>query len=559
MKQENLERFRRFLEELRITEEFSKHYDADRIGDVSLDDYLMGVDEDRVFIDGFREDYDDWGFWQDTDIAWHNELKKSVPIEPVQTDSVVTVPDYKFCPACWQLKPANDFQLRKAERDGLSAYCRNCMHKLQKKQRDFEKSTFGCYELLAYNGRIYLNLELSAVIRKGEFNHCGLRHHNGNLFLVFCETKKKKNLKYYSLSGGVSILDDDLFKDVLDTMGVKGSVAYHLHVTTNMSKKPGAATIQVLEALTPEEYQRSPISYETKEAVASQSASQQAKGQLSEYSLTEGYKLCASCLRPKALKDFGKHDQTVDGLRTNCFNCSNGVGSHYVLRDNVIIYFAGKLFFGPELSRRISAQYKSCYLIHDYDPFILGLSKLNVTPYRGKRQLTVSKTSGTVSLHSCSLLDSLVRMHELDPLHAYWTLGTYCDTESGEPYIAIKDFKPWNFLNDEGLKEVYQAMDVTEKPPIDFEEESPAPTVDDKQGKELTFEEKVKLLDDFLDKYGFTFNELVRLFFSVLKSQFEKLDSGVETAFLEEYMAKSLKSLGWKLQRPVKVIKYEEF
>lgn len=599
MTKKQIELFDSFLSDLNMTTLFRGRFADDNLNDgvavryASYEEYLELVSEKEVFSFLTREDCPDRDLWATTADLWEDALREAATTEDTTEDPAdaperepdVALPDkYKFCPSCWQLKDVNDFG-----RNFLgirNAYCRSCYNQYRKsKNTQHETSDFSVYEALLINGIIYLNMTLAQLLRGKQMNHCGLRHHEGQLFLVFCEQKHHRNLKFYK-NGGVSINDGALVADVLETLGAPGDGPYHLHISTNRSKRFDAVTIQVLRAVTHHDYLEHPFvkpeekpdeqAEEKEDATVNNpddvqqpstvtddeqegdaSLPKQQDCPLTKASSTMGYKLCISCLCPLPLSDYHKCATEYDGQSRVCRSCTKADFSHDSKLHYDAVYFGGRLFFDEYYSESLHDRRK-CEISFDKNnlPHIIVKSPLY---YSGslKSSFTCSQHSGAVALRDEAILNVLEQAFHLDKRHAYRFEMDYHFDNYGNMEIIILNCQPW-YWKDECTDYLYSIMfnpQPTEQntQPAETSEQVAEPVTTEPHM--LTDEEAKEKMNEFFTLYpSITVKQLHRIL-----SQGYGADEETGINKYELGLAAYLKERDWKLQMPIRVIKYENF
>ena len=599
MTKNEIELFNSFLSDLNMADSFRERFSekCSELGGVSYEEYLTQVSEKKVFDFMTEEEEPDHELWLATADLWKEALQESEVSGDVTEERAdaptpepeISLPEkYKFCPSCWHLKDVNDFGRSFL---GLrNAYCRACYGQYRKPDFKHETADYSVYEAILINATIYLNMTLAQLLRDKQMNHCGLRHHEGQLFLVFCEQKHHRNLKFYK-NGGVSINDKALCEDVLQTLGVSGDGPYHLHISTNRSKRFDAVTIQVLRAVThrdylehpfvkPEEKQEENTAEQAEEKVedavnentvavqqpstvtgdeqeGDTSSSKKQDASLTNASSTKGYKLCISCLRILPISDFHKNIGEYDGQSRICRSCTKTDFSHDSKLHYDAVYFGGRLFFDEYYSESLRDRRK-CEISFDKNnlPHIIAKSPLY---YNGslKSSFTCSQHSGAVALRDEAILNVIEQAFQLDKGHAYRFELDYHFDNYGNMEIIILNCQLW-YWKDECTDHLYSNM---------F---NPQPTVQNTQSSEaseqvaepvttephvLTDEEVKEKMKEFFTLYP---SITIKQLHGVL-SQGYGADEETGINKYELGLAAYLKERDWKLQMPIRVIKYENF
>lgn len=606
MTKKEIELFNSFLTDLNMTGLFQDRYAENRsvlgseFHDASYEEYLTKVSEKNVFDFMTSEECPDRELWLTTAELWKDALQEAdssgdaseeQPGDTSVSTMEVVIPDkFKFCPSCWQLKDVNDFG-----RNFLgirNAYCRACYSQYRKtSDNKHEPSDFSVYEAIMTNNTLYLNMTLSQQLRDKQMNHCGLRHHEGQLFLVFCEQKHHRNLKLYK-NGGVSVNDSALCADVLATMSATGNGPFHLHISVNRSKKFDAVTIQVLRVVTHKDYLEHPFvipnekgeehpeeKVEAVEAAAAISENTDAVQQpstvtddeqegdaslpkqqdcpLTEASSTMGYKLCISCLRPLPVSDYHKCATEYDGQNRVCRSCTKTDFSHDSKLHYDAVYFGGRIFFDKYYSESLRDRRNCEVSIDKIDlPHIIAKSPLY---YNGslKSSFTCSQHSGAVALRDEAILNVIDQAFHLDKNHAYVFTLDYRFDNYGNMDIMFCKYQQWDWkeeypdtlLSEDsvGLPSVQNTQPAETSEQV-VEPVTPEPHV-------LTDEEVKEKMKEFFTLYP---SITIKQLHGVL-SQGYGADEETGINKYELGLAAYLKERDWKLQMPIRVIKYENF
>lgn len=584
MTKKEIELFNSFLTDLNMSALFKGRVEE---SNASYDGYLSEVSTEEVFGFVTEEHCPDRDMWLATADLWQDALREAKPSDAADDEELAVTPvvepepvmpdKYKFCPSCWQLKDVNDFGRNFI---GIrNTYCRDCYIQYRNPTLQHAPVGFSVYEAIQINSIVYLNMALAELLREKKMNHCGLRHHEGQLFLVFCEQKKHRNLKYYK-NGGVSIMDAALCADILETLSVTDGGPYHLHISLNRSKRFDAVTIQVLRAVTHKEYLQHPfvkaeekqeIQEEQQEAMVSTSSvdqqpsavaddgqgivstpSNSPSSPLSDSSSTKGYKFCISCLRPLPLTDYYKSVYEYDGMARVCKSCVNYDFSHDSSFSADAVYFGGRLFFSKEISEMISDRRKCEIETASSDKEFVVLRIPNAGGYPGssrRSDFTSCQRSGTVALREESLLHELENTLHLDKDHAYRFLFSPETDASGNLRLFIGYPLEWQWKND--YPELLADTDH-EVPSLDaVQHEEPSVSAP----QPLSEAEVAAKMKEFFTLYP---SITIKQLHNILSQAY---DADEETGInkYELGLAAYLKERDWKLQMPVRVIKYEEF
>lgn len=113
------------------------------------------------------------------------------------------------------------------------------------------------YEGILFFDRIYLNGELSTLLKVDGYNYCEVSKETvmdiDRLYMVFSR-KEKGNIEYSKNTVGSYIVDFEVVNRVLEFWNLKSGEQYHLHITRNTSKTGNTICVQILRCTTHEEY-----------------------------------------------------------------------------------------------------------------------------------------------------------------------------------------------------------------------------------------------------------------------------------------------------------------
>ena len=614
MRQIEINTFNKFLTEAGIREEYMAQFTNSRVEKTdTIDSFMSSVKPANVFTDGFNPELVSDTEWQAAKNLWTEYMDDHLPSKPA----------FKFCPCCWQLKPISSFTVHTQEVDGYSVYCKECLTPKKWMMKHPDEKPEGCmtpYECILLDDHIYLNMELSLLIREKGFKHCGLRHQDGRLFFIFCEKSSKKNLRF-SKTGGVSIIDQSLIDDVIRSMKVNFTDPVHLRVTTNKAIKPSAVTIEILQCFSHEDYMKNPI----KNPVIKDDHNEERPldvhkedGELpDERSYTAGYKFCIRCCTPKPVSEFNKNTSYFDGYNRYCRECTRPKATSVKKKIpmNIAILFGDKIFFSPEVSKMIRTSLsRSCTVMKNNKGCSLFFNRSIPNKNPNASMFISCESSGITAFKDESEIDKLREFFHLEKEYAYnLRLFIRQSTPTRPLVLVIKDTTPYCFREDVGLVHTHNSEEqgiTSDQQPSEVLEDNHTHQLNSKTwsdiAKELedpTFQNHVPA--DIKSQAGKTilwligemkkvwnkqdqpttdmnlqaesatlpansepFKDILRYLISDdptqgLTAKFVKHHDNPDymegIVALEKTFANALKAVGWKLQRPVKVVHYEEF
>ena len=610
MKQIEINTFNQFLIEAGIRDEYTAQFANSRIDKTdNIDSFMSSVKSANVFTDGFNPELISDIDWQAAANLWKEYRDEHLPSKPV----------FKFCPCCWQLKPISSFNVHTQEANGFSVYCRECVTPKKWMENHPDENPKGCmtpYECILLGDHIFLNMEISKLIREKGFKHCGLRHEEGRLFLIFCEKNSKKNLRF-SKTGGVSIIDQSLIDDVIRSMKVNFTDPVHLRVTTNKSLKPSAVTIEVLQCFSHEDYVNNPVAKGNDNEERPLDVHKEDDERPDERSCTSGYKFCINCCTPKPVSEFNKNTFNFDGYHHYCRECvkSKDTSVNNKIPISTAILFGDKIFFSPEVSNMIKISLsRSCTVMKNNKGCSLFFNKSNHDKNPNASMFTSCKSSGVTALKDENEINKLREYFNLDKEYAYnLRLFIRQSTPTRPLVLVIKGFTPYCFrdnVNSDQIDNSEKSGSISDQQHSEALEDSYIQQLYDKIWSDFHLSDIVKELEDPIfqkqvpanikSQAGEIILWLIREMKKVWSNQDQtdndkSMDSqtnsdpfkdvirylvsndptqDMTTKFvkhhdnpdyeesivaLEETFANALKAVGWKLQRPVKVVHYEEF
>lgn len=295
MTAEYINMFTNFLSSYGIYGDYAKYYDDHNTDcrdkskpvDIEIHDFLSRVSEKQVFRSGFDAENNSMAsFWKDAESLWLEEIKTHLPSKINGSADAANSPSqepqqpasgWKYCLKCQQVKPVNEFTF-KASDNMRHCYCHTCMSS----KYDVNAPVLSAYECVISDQRIYLNNTLTDLLVEKDFNHCGLRHENHKIFMIFCHVDRHKNLRKLKY-GGISLNDETIFDDVCRYFSIAPNQVYHLHISQNLSKKNTAVTVEILRCLSHDDYLEKPFVFkEAKPEVKKEVAKEPAVEQLVE-------------------------------------------------------------------------------------------------------------------------------------------------------------------------------------------------------------------------------------------------------------------------------------
>jgi len=105
--------------------------------------------------------------------------------------------------------------------------------------------------------RIYLNGELSTLLKVDGYNHCEIVKENitgdDRIYMVF-SCKEKGNIEYSKSTVGAYIVDSEAVSQILDFWNLRSGEQYHLHFTRNTSKTGTTMCVQILRCISHVDY-----------------------------------------------------------------------------------------------------------------------------------------------------------------------------------------------------------------------------------------------------------------------------------------------------------------
>ena len=272
-------------------------------------------------------------------------------------------------------------------------------------------------------------------------------------------------------------------------------------------------------------------------------------------SLSSGYKFCPCCYRLKKVSEFTANANNPDGLNIYCRQCFSAKDQkkHDVeMSVHHAVYSQNRIFFSPEFAEIIKSK---------------GLIGATITKRKGHLFLSFVKKSKTRNLKwykrndgfsviDLSISKAVASFFKQTVEDAFY-LHISRNTSKKDDMVTVEiirmytpeDMKSIKFvkrteLSSQGL--VSKKEEQEEQPKQDY-------TFDDKREAIQKLRLKMNISDEeFADIITDDF-----IFFAAIphpsNEEMEKRDK------IENLLAKTLKHYGWKLQRPVRIVQYEEF
>lgn len=277
-------------------------------------------------------------------------------------------------------------------------------------------------------------------------------------------------------------------------------------------------------------------------------------------STASGYKFCTHCYQLKKVHQFSNEKSRIDGYSPYCKDCNNGTedikDASKRMSIHTAVYSQNRIFLSKSLTDMLKDKdIKSCKLTHRKGQLFLVFSKSCKS-----KNLKYYKYAHAYSVSDIEVTDSLCRFFHKSIEDAFY-LHLSKNTSKKDDVITIEvlkifspeDFKAIRFLPKEDANMVrHKENESAGNPPVSAESQ--------KSWEQMTAQEKISYLNDnFSDPSGIIPKDF-KMVDLVCEHALETKDySSDNLSFFEERVAKTLLTLGWKLQKPVKIIKYEEF
>lgn len=278
--------------------------------------------------------------------------------------------------------------------------------------------------------------------------------------------------------------------------------------------------------------------------------------QLAYTSTLSGYKFCTRCYQLKPLHQFNNEKSRLDGYSPYCKDCNSSADNHApvkVLTLHEGVYSQNRVFLSKDLSILIKDKdLKSCKVMSRKGHIFLVFSKSGKS-----KNLKYYKYADAYSVSDIEISKSLTRFFRKTVEDAFY-LHLSKNTSKKDYVITIevlKVYSPEDYKSIRFIRKEEHPMDQKKEEVPAASHVVPEP---DKTWEDMNTSEKVDYINSLLvDPHN------------VVPSKFDLLtllcDYIVEhpakdgMSYGENVMATSLAKMGWKLQKPVRVIKYEEF
>lgn len=282
--------------------------------------------------------------------------------------------------------------------------------------------------------------------------------------------------------------------------------------------------------------------------------------QLAYTSTLSGYKFCTRCYQLKPLHQFNNEKSRIDGYSPYCKDCNSSTDNHAPIKVLTLhegVYSQNRVFLSKDLSTLIKDKdLKSCKVMSRKGHIFLVFSKSGKS-----KNLKYYKYADAYSVSDIEISKSLTRFFRKTVEDAFY-LHLSKNTSKKDYVITIEvlkvyspeDYKSIRFIR----KEEHPMVQKKEEAPVDVTH-----VVDDpgKKWNDMTSNEKIDYLNSCISDPNNIIPEgkfdMMSLLCDYLIENYDHSTGDMTNG--EKVMATTLTKLGWKLQKPVRVIKYEEF
>lgn len=264
-----------------------------------------------------------------------------------------------------------------------------------------------------------------------------------------------------------------------------------------------------------------------------------------------GYKFCPRCYQLKRVTEFFSNAENSDGLYSYCRSCSTSderkLPEVHVMNIHEGVYNRKKIYLSQELGSLVSDQHiTNATFISRGKHFFLSFGN------KGKaRNLKYFARSNGFAIQDegiCNALASFFNRDLDDTFYIHVSKNT--SKKAGQVTVevlkayTVEEYKDIRLVSREKLSE--QAL-VTKK-------EEPKPDIVIPSGDD----DKADLFEQLCSSLGIATSDMVHLSAAFVYLHPDGCGNESEGSN-ETWLAVVLKNLGWKLQRPVRTIKYEDF
>ena len=533
MRQIEINTFNQFLTEAGIRDEYMTQFTNNRntqSGD--FDSFMLSSKTSNLFTDGFNQTLLNDPEWIAAMNLWE-EYKKDHPISKNRM---------KFCPCCWTLKSLESFDRNAQDKSGYFTYCKDCGSPVEygkKHPNEIVKGSLSSYECILIDGRIYLNMKLSLLVKEKGFRHCGLRHQDGKLFLIFCEKNSEKNMKFYK-NGGIAVASNKVIDDIIKSLNITFTDPVHLHVTTNKAIKPSAVTIEILQGISHEEYTKHPFTKNKGEETKLSSSK-------TEDSPIE--KDSNSVSSPDEMSINKESAEDVSFINSQeVYNSYDADDQEYIAHNTP----KPVLQLNPETLEVIKRWPNANYVMAKLGIFNVGRSIKRHSLCGGFYWCYPGEEEDFKPTASKKSNPSLIKK-DIPVKKRSYTQGCKPGYERHTYYFPSKMIEDIRTLAFELREPESNLVDrILEKGILEIQSKDSQTNSGDSKINDLA--KVIHFLKSDDSTYGMMAILQKMQKEPTINPQFSEYIKEMEDAF-----ARALKFLGWKLQRPVKIIKYEEF
>lgn len=268
-------------------------------------------------------------------------------------------------------------------------------------------------------------------------------------------------------------------------------------------------------------------------------------------SVKTGYKFCPRCYQLKRVTEFFSNAENSDGLYSYCRSCCTSdekkLPEVRVMNIHEGVYCRKKIYLSQELGSLVSDQHiTNATFISRGKHFFLSFGN------KGKaRNLKYFARSNGFAIQDegiCNALASFFNRDLDDTFYIHVSKNT--SKKAGQVTVevlkayTVEEYKDIRLVSREKLSE--QAL-VTKK-------EEPKPDIVIPSGDD----DKADLFEQLCSSLGIATSDMVHLSTAFVYLHPDECGNECEGSN-ETWLAVVLKNLGWKLQRPVRTIKYEDF
>ena len=274
--------------------------------------------------------------------------------------------------------------------------------------------------------------------------------------------------------------------------------------------------------------------------------------QLAFTSTISGYKFCTRCYQLKKTFYFNKEKSRNDGLSPYCKDCTNGTvsqGTKKVMNIHTAVYSQNRIFLSQQLTACLEEKgIKCCKAINRKGHLFLVF-----TQNSNNKNLKHYKHADACSVSDIDITKTVCRFFKISIEDAFY-LHLSKNTSKKEDIFTIEVMKIYT-------PEVYDSIRFINKDsqPLMAQRKNDSTLVVSKTWEDMTDDERYNYIaKNFHDPDGIIPDDW-NLIDTYCDHFLSTRNPDANITKFETKLASTLVKAGWKLHKPVKTIKYEEF